>query len=353
MPSATRELVPACRVKVAGQPLPPRAAADLLAVSVEDDVDAPGVFALRLLTWDQARQKVSWADDRLFAVGADVVVEMGYSDRLKPLIAGEITGLEPEFGARELPVVTVRGHDLRHRLLRGAKTRSFAKASDADIASRIAREHSLRLQASPTPVKHEYVLQRNQTDWAFLAERARRIGYEVAVEGKVLCFRPRRNGAGPSLHLGRADLLEFWPRLTTLGQVSEVTVRGWDPKTVKPVVGQAGTRDLGKLMGGRASGGATAERAFGKAAVPRIDLPAQDRAEAAGEARGLLRELALQYVTGEGLVTGRSELKAGIVVGIQGLGQRFSGPYYVVSTRHTYDPRRGYRTAFTVRRNAS
>ena len=38
---------------------------------------------------------------------------------------------------------------------------------------------------------------------------------------------------------------------------------------------------------------------------------------------------------------------------IEGLGQRFSGLYYVTTTSHTLSARLGYQTAFTVRRNAT
>ena len=46
-------------------------------------------------------------------------------------------------------------------------------------------------------------------------------------------------------------------------------------------------------------------------------------------------------------------LAAGKVIKIEGLGRRFSGLYYVTATSHTYTPAAGYRTAITVKRNAS
>src|SRR6185369_9270293 len=84
----------------------------------------------------------------------------------------------------------------------------------------------LSAQAEDTKVVHEYVLQHDQTDLELLAGRAHRIGFEVVVEGKILHFRPRKNDAGAALTLARdEDLVEFCPRLTTLGQAGEVEVR--------------------------------------------------------------------------------------------------------------------------------
>lgn len=56
---------------------------------------------------------------------------------------------------------------------------------------------------------------------------------------------------------------------------------------------------------------------------------------------------------GEGVCDGRTDLRAGTVVKIEGLGERFSGLYYVTSTTHSYTLKYGYRMAFTVRRNAT
>jgi phage protein D len=63
--------------------------------------------------------------------------------------------------------------------------------------------------------------------------------------------------------------------------------------------------------------------------------------------------MALTYVEGFGTCIGDPELRAGTLVEIEGLGKRFSGSYYVTSTEHSYKPSIGYRTAFSVRRNAT
>ncbi|HEX9374017.1 MAG TPA: hypothetical protein VF897_23595, partial [Roseiflexaceae bacterium] len=238
MPPET--LVPTFRVSINGADLPEEAAADLLSVTIHEDVDAPGMFTLRLTNWDMFKQEVTWSDDSLFAVGGEVEVQMGYVDQLEQLIVGEITGLEPEFSASEAPMLIVRGYDRRHRLLRGRKTRSFTQVKDSDIASQIASDLGLSARAEDTRVTLDYVLQHNQTDMDFLQDRARRIGYEVAIEEKTLLFRPYQNADSEALTLRRdEDLLEFYPRLTTLSQVGDVAVRGWSPKDKAAVVGKA------------------------------------------------------------------------------------------------------------------
>ncbi len=86
------------------------------------------------------------------------------------------------------------------------------------------------------------------------------IGYEIFVRDKVLYFRSPPSAAQPSdrLSLGQ-DITEFSPRLSTLSQVSEVTVRGWDVKEKTAVVGS--------MAAAPGSGAAAARRAFGAASV--------------------------------------------------------------------------------------
>jgi phage protein D len=63
--------------------------------------------------------------------------------------------------------------------------------------------------------------------------------------------------------------------------------------------------------------------------------------------------MALAFVTGEGVAVGRTDLKAGTVIKIEGFGRRFSGLYYLASACHIYTPARGYRTELGLRRNAT
>jgi phage protein D len=62
--------------------------------------------------------------------------------------------------------------------------------------------------------------------------------------------------------------------------------------------------------------------------------------------------MALSYISGEGTSIGRTDLRAGIVAKVEGMGKRFSGLYYLTSTTHSFAPNLGYRTAFHARRNA-
>jgi phage protein D len=346
-----RDELPDISVRVNGSALPVAAQADLRSVTVQEDLRALSMFTLELYNWDDQKLQVSWSDSKLFAVGNEVEIWLGYAGDLHKVMLAEITSLEPAFTSDQPPLLLVRGYDHRHRLARGRKTRTFAQMKDSAIASQIAREAGLRAQVEDTKVTLSYVIQGNQSDWEFLQRRASQIGYEIYVKDKVLYFRPPKSQAPPAdkLSLGE-DITEFSPRLSSLTQATEVAVRGWDVKQKKQVV--ATQRPAG-VSGGRTAGPAAARRAFGAASVPVLGQSARNQAEAGLLAQGQFTAMELAYVEGDAVAHGRPQLQAGTVVDITGAGQTFSGPYYVTSVTHTMTAENEYQTSFTVQRNAA
>ena len=349
-------LTPEAVISINGKPLPNEAAADVAAVTVVEDIDAAGMCTVTIAAWDTVQMKPKWIDDALFEEGHPLEVEFGYGDSTDKLFSGEITGLEPDFPHGRPPTLTVRAYDRRHRLMRATRTRSFVQCKDSDIAAQLAGAAGLRADAHDSGAVLPYVLQHNQTDLEFLCARARRIGFEVWVRGRELVFRPPAIGNAAILKLHRdVDLLSFRARLSTLAQVTGTEVRGWDPTAKQVITGHGRPGDESRVMAGAQAaeaGPAHAGRAFDANLGVRVLAPVQTQEEADGVARRGYAEMALRFVTADGTGIGQPKLRAGTVVDIEGVGSRFSGPYYVTATEHVFNKRVGYRTRFAARRNA-
>jgi uncharacterized protein len=354
---ATASLNPFVEIKINGMPLAQSqstAIADLLSVTVTEATDALGMFAITLKTQSIRSGNYTWLDHSLFEVGNAVEIRMGNGTQIDTLMVGEITGLEPEFEPDQVPILVVRGHDLRHRLMRGQKTQTFAKMKDSAIASQIAQAVGLGATVEDTQVTLEYVLQHNQTDWEFLQSRAQRIGYEVAIANKTLSFQPPRNTTDKVLTLTYGQALQsFYPRLSSMNQSSTVEVRGWDVKQKQPTEGKANAAEVPLAGVEQTSGLKSTQQAFGQANRAIVTAPISSAAEAKQMAKGQLEAMALTYITGQATCPGNPQVRAGRVVEMAGVGKRFGGLYYVTATTHTYAPGRGYRTEFEVRRNST
>ncbi len=137
-PSGEALLNPNIKILLQGKALDPDVEADFISATVSEDLEAPSMFELKFATWDVEKQQFTWIDRDLFELGDRVEIQMGYQKDLKTVMVGEVTGLEPEFGQDTTPILVVRGHDLRHRLLRGRQTKSFTQMKDSDIVSQNA-----------------------------------------------------------------------------------------------------------------------------------------------------------------------------------------------------------------------
>jgi Bacteriophage probable baseplate hub protein len=343
---------PSFKVLVGGSELPDEAALDILEVRLSDYVEGAGSFTVVFNNWNSQTQEFKYVDGDLLAEGTEIEVKVGFVDDQRSLMKGEVTALEPEFAAGAAPTLRIHGYDLSHRFRRGRNTRSFANMKDSQIAEQIASELGLRAQADDSEITHEYVLQNNLSDVDFLLERARRIGFELTVKDKTLNFRKKSNNKDKlvSLDFG-LTLTSFYPRLNTLSQVSDVVVQGWNPKTKEAISGKAQPGDENSKMGGKL-GASISKEAFFKATAFVVNRPVFTEGEAAQIAKGKFNEMAVGFITGEGTAIGNTDIRAGEVIELKGLGKRFSGLYYVTSSTHEVGPK-GYRTRFTVGRNAA
>ena len=344
---------PGFKILVGGNALPDDAAIDILTVQVSTYVEGASMFTVTFNNWDSSDQDFKWMDVDLLSEGTEIEVQIGFVDAYKTLIIGEVTAIEPEFPADGVPILNVHGYDRLHRFRRGRKTRSFTHMKDSQIAEQIARDLQLRAEVEDTQVTHDYLLQHNQTDIDFLLERARRIRYEVMVRDNTLNFRKAANHQGEVIGLEYGQTLQaFYPRLSTVQQVSEVVVQGWNPKTKEAIVARARQGDAVSTMKGTDLGSAISERAFFATEAVVVDTPIFSEGEALQIAKGKFNDMIVAFITAEGTAIGNTDIRAGEVIDLQKLGQRFSGLYYVTSATHIVDPT-GYITTFTVERNAT
>lgn len=346
-------VAPDHKVLLDGNELPIEVMVDVLDVTVRDYAAGASWFCVNMNNWHSDRQEFKYSDGPRFKEGVKVEITLGYDGKIVSLIKGEVTALEPEFNENEAPTLKVQGYDSLHRFRRGRKTKSYVQLKDSDIARQIASRLGLSAQVEDTQVTHEYLLQDNQTDIDFLQGRARRIRYELAVENGVLHFRKAANDRGKVVSLEYGfTLRSFYPRLNTVSQVSEVLVQGWDAKTKKAITGSARSGDEVSRMGGRQLGASITESAFFATKNIITGVPVSSEGEANQIAKGKFNEMAVEFITGEGTAIGNGDIQAGKVIELLKLGQRFSGLYYVTSATHVIDST-GYRTKFTVERNAT
>jgi uncharacterized protein involved in type VI secretion and phage assembly len=339
--TVTTPLLDTASFKLGGEDAPDEMLGSIEEVVVEDNLNLPTVMTVVLS--DPALQ---WVDHASLAIGTELEVLMGRGDDRERVGIGEIVALELEQRPGTSRVV-IQAFDRSHRLHRGRRVRTFQEMSDGDVVTRIAGDAGLQTDIDGADAQHAYLIQDNQTDYAFLAERALLTGLELSVDDETIRFR-RPAPAGDPIELGwESGLLSFSVRVSAADQVSEVEVRGWDPAQKQAITSTVSDSDAGPQIGVDAN--QVRSSAFGAATALITDRPIRDTSEAEALGHAALDHVTSGIVRADGLAHGDPLLRAGAQVKIGGLGDRLSGTYDITSTTHTVVPGTGYETRFSVR----
>jgi uncharacterized protein len=356
--------VPHFQVKIQGRPQGQDVIQDIIQVSYQDNIEEIDKFEITINNWNEKARTFKYSDQDLFDPGKEVELWMGYygQDLLRLMIKGEITSLRPSFPAGGQPTLVISGLNLLHRLRTKQESFPYEQMTDSQIARQIGQRLGLEVktdaEAAAKETQYEYLFQDNKYDIIFLMERARRIGYDLFVEevsqnGQAsqsqLYFGPSQNVRQTAYRLtyGRS-LTQFQPNLTTANQVGEVVVRGWDAKNKQKIEATAKRSDLKTQGVGQAGGQATIEQAFNQRQEV-VTTPVESEAEAKKLALETLEKIAKDMIKGSGATVGLPDLRAGSVLMIDGLGERFSGRYFTTATSHSINDS-GYNTQFECRR---
>lgn len=393
---STSVLTPGIKVGVIGLPLKPDHIGKLLRTVVDTHLHLPDMFEI---TFNDEDGDI--VDDAGFSIGATVAIYgsvPGSSDNTL-LIKGEVTSIEAICVDGQIRSV-VRGYEKAHRLQRARRTKTYVNMKDSDIARKVAGDAGLTIgDIDTSKTTHTHIAQIAQTDWEFLTERAREIGFETGVaEGKFF-FRnasgqPASGALGAissaasavagALGMGggltfKQNLYTFLPRISAANITPDVEVRVWDPKTARVVVGKndaaTGTAQIKdedpKALANAFTGGllpipslpslpqipGLPKLDFGSApsntafVVANRPLGVGSAADGAADemAKGLADHIASTFAEAEGDAQGDPSIQAGEQVDIKGVPKQFVGKWTVTNARHIFDPEEGgYHTRFWV-----
>ena len=352
------------QIKIDGKAASPELMEDVLQMTIEESLHLPAMFTLVIHnsynpTSDQP-QNQPWRHERFFKIGKKVTLgfsssttqDKNFKDEIENvLIEGEITGMEVHFNEKSEADMIVQGYDISHRLHRGRYNRSFLNQTDGKIVETIAKEVGITVgNVEKTTAVNEYVFQENQTNMEFLRERAARIGFELFVTDGEINFcapKPKAKEALPLEWL--VDINKFSTRVTSAEQVSSVEVRAWDYTKKQLITGTANKEEqLTETGNNQGSTTGTAFTNLNSYKMTVVDKPVATQEQADTMAQALCNELGGEFVYADAKAEGNPKIRPGRIISLKGMGDRYSGEYYVTETRHFYS-KRVYYTDFSVR----
>lgn len=326
----------------------PELSSQLLELTVREDTLGLYRCEAEFGNWGTVSGKVGFRyfDRALLDFGKAFVIKLGSTT----LFEGRVMGLRAGFPEGAPPRIVVLADDRLQDLRMTRRTRTFADASDADAIRTIASDHSLRADIDVSGPTHKVLAQVNQSDLAFLRERAAAVDAEVWVEGTTLHAKRRASRDSGSLQLTwQNQLREFAVTADLAAQRTAVVVSGWDVSGKQPIKSEATSSAISAELGSQTSGvsilaGIRERRENLAHPVPVTATEGKAAAEA------FFRMSARRFVTGHGVAEASAGLRVGRQVELKELGPLFSGKYTVTAVCHRFDSAKGIRTEFDVER---
>lgn len=349
---------PRFEVTIGEEKLAVNVSKEILDVTVTEKIDEGASFKLTLHDdFDMNTQKFKLLDDPRFTVGNTIAIDMGYGSNLLRMINGNITSLEPSFFANEMPTFTIGGQDLSYDYMkRPSPARIFHEKKYSDIARTIAQEAGLLSVVDETEEIGKFepsiFKNNNETYFEFLNNIKEKVKFNFDIKGQTMYFLKQNDDEKEilTLELGK-DIVSFRPILNTTGLLAKVEVRGHNPRDPKkPIKGRAiagseTSKEPGKITGSELLA-KKSSRTLPTKVITNVVVNSEEHANAIAKAE--LIKASDTLIEGEVECIGLPQIRTGVNVVLDKMGQRFSGKYYVKETTHTINSS-GYRTRFSVK----
>ncbi|WP_300450158.1 phage late control D family protein [Accumulibacter sp.] len=300
----------------------------------------------------EPNERLNWLDGAVLDFGKELRVALGPTDARREMFAGKLSALELSMEQGRTPEVVCLAEDRLMDLRLTRRFKTYENVSEADLLQQIAAEHGLSAVADVAGPTWPLAQQWNQSDLAFLRERARRLAAEVWVDGDALhmATRDRRGGNAVTLIQG-SNLRQVRLRADLAAQRSKVVVGGFDDGDQDAIDEAAESSAIAAEAQGNTHGAQVLERAFGERVSYRVrDVPLAD-SEAGAMARASLLGRARRFVGVTGVADGSTAIGVGSLLRLERVSPLFEGDgYYVTRVRHQYDQTSGYRTHFDAER---
>lgn len=342
-------------IRVGGEARP-ELARDLALLQIDEDVNGMKRMLATFIAIGpregERDEQLNWLDGRVLDFGKELKVSLGPTDSREEMFSGKISAIELSMEQGRSPEVVCLAEDRLMDLRMERRFKTYENVSESDLLQQIASQHGLSGVVDVQGPTWPTVQQWNQSDLAFLRERARRLAAEVWVDGTALhmATRDRRNGNAVTLIQG-GSLMQVRLRADLAHQRSKVIVNGFDDAEQDAIDEEAGGSEIAAEAQGNNHGAQVLERAFAARTSYRVrDVPLKD-AEATALARAALLARARRFVTASGVADGNTQIKVGSLLRLERVSPLFEGDgFYVTRVRHQFDQERGYRTHFDAER---
>ncbi|MFZ3018178.1 MAG: type VI secretion system tip protein VgrG [Gallionella sp.] len=305
----------------------------VVSVSVRKTINKIPVAEIVVLDGDMPNKDFPVSNAAYFKPGGAIKINAGYGSDEETIFEGIVVKHGIKITGDNYARLVVECRDKAVAMTIGRKNANYVDSKDSDIITKLIGNCSgLTADVGSTETQYKELVQYYCTDWDFMLSRAEVNGLLVIVDAAKVSVKAPATDGTPQLKVTYgSDLLEFHANIDARNQFSKVEGVSWDVKNQAIVEQQATPKTLNE-QGDLTS--ATLAKVIGLSAF-RLQTPAPlESAALKSWADAQQVKSGLARVQGRMRFQGSAKARAGELIEIEGVGNRFNGKVFVSSVHH-------------------
>lgn len=300
-------------------------------IVVEKEVNRIPHARIVILDGSAPDQDFKLSGENLLIPGKEIEITVGYHSKEETIFKGVVVkhNLKVKNGSTFL---IVECKDKAVKMTLGRKSKYFYESKDSDIIEELIGNSGATADVEATAKTHKELVQYRASDWDFMVTRAQANGKLCFVDdGTIKVAKPKVSGEAVETVAFGSSVHEFDGEIDARDQFSTITASSWS-YTDQEIV-EAEAQDPGITLNGDLSPSDLAA-VFG---IEDLQLRhggkiTQEELQDWSDAKATFQQLAKS----RGTVTfqGIPKVKPGVLLKLEGLGNRFNGTIYVTGVRH-------------------
>jgi len=303
----------------------------ILSVSVNKEVNRISSARIILSDGDAANGDFPASNADMYIPGKKIEIKAGYHSSEKTIFKGMTVrqSLRIREGGSRL-IIDCRDEAFKMTIVR--KSRYFEESTDSDVFESILEDYPLEKDVEATQTQHLELVQYNATDWDFIVSRADANGQLCFTDdGKMTIQKPDlEEAAAVSVEYG-STIIELDAEMDGRLQYEGVKAKNWD--LANQEVQEVEANEPSHVGPGNITA-ANLARSLGQPALEMQHTGNIKQEELQAWADAKLQRSRLAKIRGRVRFQGFADIKPGLMIELQSIGERFSGNAFVSGIQH-------------------
>ncbi|MDY8138094.1 type VI secretion system tip protein VgrG [Aquimarina sp. 2201CG5-10] len=300
-------------------------------IVVEKEVNRISTAKIILIDGEPAKQDFELSNEELLIPGAEIEITAGYHSDEESIFKGIVIKHNIKIKTNGSYLI-LECKDEAVKLTIGRKSKYFYENKDSGIIEEIIDSYGLDKDVEATNHEHKELVQYNISDWDFIISRAQANGKLCFVdEGKLTIKKPDFGAESIETVTFGATLLNLDAEIDARHQIDKVTSYSWNYADQEIVEAEGADPSVAL------NGNLTPSDLSSVIALENLELRHGGSLSTAelqdwSDAKWMFQQLS--KIRGRVKFQGIPAAKPGVILNLQGVGDRFNGKIYVTAVSH-------------------